>query len=171
MCGGVGFKIKNIPDRELKKYYSSEILKRFKSADRIESFFWRDNPVLPVKTKSGLQLRLWGNKNVNLKLPKTGWAKAESLKEGRWDYMRPEIVDIPIDSGYEKKVWFDMPEGTKGIIVKHGEEERVYMVTKEADFRYKQETKHDREPLGKKINYRYNSSSQEKNNQFDIKSE
>lgn len=118
MCGGVGFKIKNIPEGELKKYYSSELIKRFKTAGRIESFFWYKDAVLPVETKSGIQLRLWGNKEENIRLPKTGWAKEESLKQGKWNYLHPEMVNILIDDGYEKKTWFNMPEGTKGIVVK-----------------------------------------------------
>ena len=153
MCGGVGFKIKNIPEPELKKYYSPEMIKRFKITERIESFFWNNNPVLPVKSKKGIQLLLWGNKDENVKLPKTGWAKEESLKIGKWNYLNPEPVDIPVDSGYEKKTWFEMPKGTKGIVIKRDGNERVYMITKEASAEYMKETGHDREPPGEKKNY------------------
>jgi hypothetical protein len=153
MCGGVGFKTKNIPDKELKKFYSPELIKRFKTTGRIESFFWLKEPVLPVKIKQGTQLVIWGNKDNNLKLPKTGWAKQESLKDGKWNYLNPEPVDIQVDSGYEKKTWFDLPKGTKGIVVKRDNKERVYMITKEAGDEYKKATGHDREPLGEKKNY------------------
>ncbi|MCX6796233.1 MAG: hypothetical protein NTW06_01920 [Candidatus Falkowbacteria bacterium] len=155
MCGGVGFRIKNIPDQELKKYYSPELIKRFKTIDRIESFFWQPKPILPVAGKGGVQLISWGNKDENFKLPKTGWAKEESLQAGKWDYLHPEIVKIPIEQGYEKKTWFDLPQGTQGIVVKKGEDERVYMITKEASEEYKRATGHDREPLGEKKNYEY----------------
>lgn len=153
MCGGVGFKIKNIPERQLKKYYSAELLKRFKSRGRIESFFWQKDARLPAKTKTGTELLSWGNKDEEVKLPLTGWAKKESLAQGKWDYLKPEIVDIPVDSGYEKKTWFDLPKGTKGIMVGRQEDKRVYMITKEASEDYKKETGHDREPLGEKKNY------------------
>lgn len=153
MCGGVGFKIKNIAEDELRKYYSPELIKRFKTADRIESFFWRSNAVLPVTTEHGTELLPWGNKDENVKLPKTGWAKTESLKLGKWNYLKPEMVNIPVDSGYEKKTWFDLPEGTKGIVVKDEGRKSVYMVTKEATEEYRQRTGHDREPLGEKKNY------------------
>lgn len=157
MCGGVGFKTKNISDQELARFYSPELIKRFKTAGRIESFFWNKEPVLPVKTKKGTQLILWGNKDENIKLPKTGWAKNESLKIGKWNYLKPEPVDIPIDSGYEKKTWFDFKDGTKGIVVKKDNNERVYMVTKEADDKYIKETGHNREPIGEKLNFIKNS--------------
>lgn len=150
MCGGIGFKTKNISEEELSKYYSPELAKRFKASDRAESFFWHRNAVLPVRTSKGVQLTIWGNKDKNIRLPQTGWAKEESLKQGKWDYLKPEPADILADSGYEKKVWFDLPEGTKGIIVKRGEEERAYMITKEASEEYRKETGHDREPVGKK---------------------
>jgi hypothetical protein len=153
MCGGVGFKTKNIPENELKKYYSPELIKRFKTTGRIESFFWLKEPVLPVKTKKGVQLVLWGNKDENVKLPKTGWAKEESLKVGKWNYLKPEPVDIPVDSGYEKKTWFNFDNGTKGIVIKRNKDERVYMITKEASEEYKKFAGHGREPLGKKGNY------------------
>jgi len=58
---------------------------------------------LPVQSKDKIQLLSWGNKDDDVKLPKTGWAKEESLCEGKWNYMHPKLVDIPIDAGYEKK--------------------------------------------------------------------
>ena len=61
-------------------------------------------------------------------------------------------MDLLFDSGYEKKIWFDLPGGTKGILVKRGGEERVYMITREASEEYKNETGHGREPLGGKKN-------------------
>lgn len=53
-----------------------------------------------------------------MRLPRTGSAKEEFLKEGKRDYLHPEIVDIPIDQGYKKKAWFDFERGTKGNVVK-----------------------------------------------------
>jgi hypothetical protein len=154
MCGGVGYKIKKIPEEELRKYYSPELIARFKTAGRVESFFWQKNATLPVKNKVGVQLVLWGNKDESVKLTKTGWAKEESLKIGKWNYLHPEVVDIPADSGYEKKTWFDFRNGTKGIVVKNGNDERVYMITREAGKEYKKETGHDREPLGEIVNFK-----------------
>jgi len=160
MCGGVGYKAKNIPEAELRKYYSPELIKRFKDENRVESFFWHDKAALPVKRQGKIQLMLWGNKDKSLKLPPTGWAREESLNSGKWDYLHPEGVDIPVDSGYEKKTWFDFNNGTKGVVVKTGDEERVYMVTKEASKEYERETGHGREPLGEKSNYEEESGKQ-----------
>ena len=160
MCGGVGYKTRNIPESELKKYYSPELLKHFKQTGRIESFFWQTKAVLPVKGRKKVQLVIWGNKDTDIKLPKTGWARQESLDEGKWDYLHPQPVDIAVDSGYEKKTWFELPQGTKGVVVKRGEEERVYMITKEADEAYRKETGHNREPLGPKKNFEHELGGQ-----------
>ena len=111
MCGGVGFRVKNIPDEELKKYYSPEYIEKIKKTGRGESFFWLRDAVLPIKVNGKTQLKLWGNKDEDVRLPSTGWARVESLEMGKWDYLSPEEVDIIIESGYEKKVWFDMPNG------------------------------------------------------------
>jgi hypothetical protein len=154
MCGGVGYKIKKITEKELKRFYSPELIRRFKTSGRVESFFWNRNASLPVETKDGIQLVLWGNKDENIMLPKTGWAKEESLNAGKWDYLYPEVVDIPVDSGYEKKVWFDFDAGTKGIVVGKGDDKHVYMITRGSSEEYLKETGHGREPLGGKSNYK-----------------
>ena len=59
-----------------------------------------------------------------------------------------------MDSGYEKKTRFDLPAGTKGIKVRKGQAEKVYMINREADENYKKQTGHNREPLGEKKNYK-----------------
>ncbi len=162
MCGGAGFKIKNIPEEELKKHYSSQLVKRFKTTGRIESFFWYKDAVLPVQSGDKTQLLTWGNKDDDVRLPKTGWAKEESLREGKWNYMHPKLVEIPIDAGYEKKTWFNMPRGTKGVVVKRDSNERVYMVTKDASEEYRQQTGHGREPVGEKENYAHELGKMDK---------
>lgn len=153
MCGGIRFNLKQVPEAELKKYYSEELIRRFKSTGAVESFFWHKQAVLPVKKKGSdkAQLTLWGNKEGEIKLPKTGWARVESLNEGKWNWLNPEEVDILAEQGYEKKVWFKFQNGTKGVLVKDKQGvEHVYMITKKADEKYRKATGHDREPLGDK---------------------
>lgn len=150
MCGGVGFKIKNIPKKELLKYYSKEQIRDAKKNGELEVFYWNDNAVLPVADSDGTGLVLWGNKDKNIKLPKTGWARIESLEQGKWDYLSPEQVDIDIMRGYEKKVWFSMADGAKGILVEKDGVKRIYMITKEASKEYEKKTGHLREPIGLK---------------------
>lgn len=146
MCGGVAYKIKNISLVELEKTFNGEKLEKINKEGKAQSFFWDKEAVLPVNKKNGISLLPWGNKNPNISLPKTGWARLESLEAHKWDYLEPEFVDIPVFLGFEKNVWFDL-KGAKGVVVRKGNIERVYMITKEASEEHKKLTKHDREPL------------------------
>jgi hypothetical protein len=151
MCGGVAYRYKNIKESELEHFYSPEEIEKARQSGRVESFFWQKQASLPIITKDGLKLCEWGNKDKTIKLPLTGWARSESIEIGKWDYLRPEFVDIFVDSGYEKKVWFDFRGKAKGLLFKDNGKERVYMITKEAGSEYQKLTGHDREPLGYNI--------------------
>lgn len=148
MCGGVFTNWNRVPKKELGKFLSKSELIKITSGEGLESFFWSQTPILPVEDKSGIHIRKWGNRDKELKLPKTGWAKQESLIDGKWNYLKPEKVKILADRGYEKGVWFDIESGgIEGILVAKANEERVYMVTKEASLDYKKLTGHGREAV------------------------
>ena len=89
----------------------------------------------------------WGNRDPEIKLPKTGWAKSESVDEGRWSYLNPQPVVIPAEFGYEKGVWFTIDGGIRGLLIERQEGPRVYMLTKPATAEYARATSHDRMPL------------------------
>ncbi|MFH1668014.1 MAG: hypothetical protein ABH884_03270 [Candidatus Komeilibacteria bacterium] len=143
MCGGVGFRIERISENELRQFYSPDELKEIKNNGQATSFFWSAKPVLPVQEKNEVRLYNWGNRDKEIKLPTTGWAKQESLKQGKWNHLEPKIVNIVAEQGYEKGVWFKIKKGLKGVLVKN----RVYMLTQPADHDYQELTKHDRMPI------------------------
>jgi hypothetical protein len=153
MCGGYKATIKDISDKDLKRFYTPEQIEHLKKSGFIESRFWDKRPVLPVEFDGQIRLFDWGNRDKKAPFPVTGWAKKESIDAGRWKYLRPEEIKIPISKGYEKKVWFDMPEGTKGLLVEKQGDKRVYMITEEAHEQYLRKTKHPRMPVGKKENF------------------
>jgi len=149
MCGGIAFKISKIPKAELDKFYSElEIVDQIKK-DQAQSYFWSKRPVLPIEDSNrNIKLYDWGNRSEEVKLPKTGWAKQESIEQGWWQQYKPKFVTIPAEKGYEKGVWFDLSgRGFEGIAVKDKKDERVYMITKPASQEYKNLTHHDREPI------------------------
>jgi hypothetical protein len=80
-------------------------------------------------------------------LPKTGWAKLESVQKGTWKWLQPESVTIPSVQGFEKKKWFKTPGGIQGIKVKYKDQTRVYMLTAPATKNYLRLTGHERMPL------------------------
>lgn len=146
MCGGITYDVEKIPEDELKKFYTIEQIKLFKKNKMISSFFWDKKPILPIKENNNITLFEWGNRDKNIKLPKTGWAKNESIERGKWKYLNPKKVKIPATKGYEKQVWFDLKGDIEGILVEKNDTKRVYMVTKEADINYLKKTKHNRMP-------------------------
>lgn len=149
MCGGIGFGYKKVPEEQLKQFFSQKELEKFKKDNLVTSFFWSKNPVLPIQEENGsIVLLPWGNRNINEKMPKTGWAKNESLQKHKWDYLKPVNSKILADKGYEKGVWFDIPNGfLKGITIKQQDQSLVYMVTQPASPEYFKLTGHDRQPV------------------------
>jgi len=149
MCGGVGFKTRNLSEGEMEKFYSPDQIRAIKKAGHAQQFFWSEKAFLPIETKHGIELKIWGNKADDLAIPKTAWAKLESIRAGKWEYLNPKPVLLAIDSGMEKKVWFSLPQGATGLMIRKDGQDIVYLVTKEADAEYKAKTGHNRQPVGK----------------------
>ena len=107
------------------------------------------DPQLPVVHDGQMLIYEWGNRGGKIpKLPKTGWCRDESLKEGKWRWLSPEPVIIPAQFGLEKGIWFVITEGIKGIVVRdQAERPHVYMLTQDASTYFQNMTKHDRMPV------------------------
>lgn len=65
-----------------------------------------------------------------------GWARLDSIHNGKWDRWFPMPVKIPILSFMEKDIsgeshWYDITKGKfiQGLIAREGNELRVYIVT------------------------------------------
>jgi hypothetical protein len=109
-------------------------------------------PQLPIirAGQTDWELVVWGNRDQEQsRLPKTGWAREESLLAGKWQYLRPEVVKIPAQRGHEKQVWFPIPAtGITGLLVADEEQQpHVFMLTRTASPEYEQLTRHDRMPV------------------------
>jgi hypothetical protein len=130
MCGGV----------------TTEQLQLARASGTVQSVFWQPRPVLPAIVDGDLRLFDWGNRDEELKLPKTGWVRVESLDAGKWNYLKPKEIVIPAFEGVEKKVWFEIDHGIRGFLVRRGDERRVYMLTLPPTPEYRALTGHDRMP-------------------------
>ncbi len=153
MCGGIGFLYSDINREELSYYYTDEEIADFKKDGEVRSYFWQKHPVLPILYDGGLKLFDWGNRNKNVRLPKTGWARVESVIENKWKYLHPVEVTIPARRGFEKKVWFDIENGIKGLLVDRDGCEIVYMITEKANEEFMEHILHDRMPYLNKSGY------------------
>ena len=147
MCGGVFTKLNRIPKKELEKRFSEKEIQKFEKNGGFESFFWSQMPLLPVENNETVELVAWGNRDAEVELPKTGWAKKESIDIGKWAYLKPTIVKIPVDKGFEKGVWFEPNGDFQGLRVNKDGKDRVYMITKNASEEYLKLTKHNRQPV------------------------
>jgi hypothetical protein len=146
MCGGVRFKYDEQLQPALAEAYSGQQLDQAREAGIVTSVFWQARPVLPALLDGNLRLFDWGNRDESLKLPKTGWVRAESLEAGKWNYLRPREIVIPAFQGVEKKVWFGIDHGIRGFLVRRGDIERIYMLTLPPTPEYHALTGHDRMP-------------------------
>ena len=108
-------------------------------------------PQLPIQRAEGeaWDLVLWGNRDDPLsRLPRTGWAREESVLAGKWRSLQPEPVVIPAQRGCEKGVWFPINVGLQGLlVVDEHRTPHVFMLTRAATPEYAALTKHDRMPL------------------------
>lgn len=160
MCGGVIFPYKKEYREILEKYYSPEDVAKFEATGEVRSLYWqRSEPVLPVisaqsdendEEKDGEQeprLMLWGNRDKEATFPKTGWARMESIEEGKWRYLKPKPAVIPVSFGVEKGKWFTIKTGIAGLVVQKDGEERIYMLTREANPEFFDHTHHERMPV------------------------
>jgi hypothetical protein len=149
MCGGVTFRLGDIPGEELERFFLAEELAAFEAMGRAESFFWARRPVLPIRaTGQAGVVRLcdWGNREKGIALPRTGWARMESLDAGRWRHLSPAGIEIPAERGCEKKAWFEIAGTIAGVLVERDGVARAYMVTVPATPEYQARTGHDRMP-------------------------
>ncbi|PIR94502.1 hypothetical protein COT97_00975 [Candidatus Falkowbacteria bacterium CG10_big_fil_rev_8_21_14_0_10_39_11] len=147
MCAGLSFDIDIINPDELDHFFLPAEYDKHRRGDRVEVFFWDRKPFLPVEEDDGVHLYSWGNREKDVKMPKTGWAKLESIQDGRWDWLAPKIVKIPSLSGCEKKKWFKTPAGIKGLKVRYHNIIRVYLITQKANQNFQTKIGHDRMPI------------------------
>ena len=153
MCGGYRVYSEKIKETELLKFFSPEQVEEIMNKEFYEGHFWDPRPLLPVEVQGQISFFDWGNRDKKAPFPTTGWAKQESIEKGRWNWLHPKAAKIPIVKGLEKGVWFDLPEGTEGLLVEKEDDKRVYMITEAASDDYKKHVKHERMPVGKKKNY------------------
>lgn len=153
MCRGISI-LKSRLSRELYEQYELERLvhRRNEAADEELWFDFADRTVsrvlLPVIHDGRLGIYEWGNRGGKSKLPKTGWAKKESIEAGKWRWLKPESVEIPCSFGLEKGIWFQINEGIGGMLVRdESDQPHVYMLTEPASHYYEVMTRHDRMPV------------------------
>jgi hypothetical protein len=121
MCGGVYY---SLNDQDIRVYFPNP------------------KAQLPVKSRGGgISTLAWGRRQEQTgALPLGGWARLDSIYAGRWDRWFPVPVKIPVKSFMEKDLeghshWYDLTRGQwiQGLVARHRQERRVYVVTIEPE--------------------------------------
>lgn len=95
---------------------------------------------LPILMRSGnIRLFEWGRREREPgALPATGWARMDSIQDGKWDRFEHRTVRIIVDRYMEKdrdrnSHWFKLELGyyIQGLMCQKGDERRVYIVTEQ----------------------------------------
>ncbi len=144
MCGGVIVHWQSVPDPE----HIGQMM-RIGTEERVLSFSYSRKPMIPAEKDGVTNLYVWGNRDrKDSKLPHTGWCRAESVDEGKWNWLRPIPILIPAIGGIEKGKWMRFDGGMKGLLVEDEKKfEHVYMLTQPATEDYARYTKHPRMPM------------------------
>ena len=104
----------------------------------IKTYFPNPHSELPVlQADDSVELFAWGRRKQQAgNLPLGGWARQESLAQGRWDQWFPKPVPVMINEFMEKDErrnshWFSITSGKyiQGIIARYNAETRLYIVT------------------------------------------
>jgi hypothetical protein len=154
MCQGIALSIDQLPEALLRAQQHRVIL-REPGVSREVRFLYRDpRPELPVWHDSRLMIYLWGNNATPRDggpggLPRTGWCRQEDIEAGIWQPLRPVPVEIPATLGWERGVWFLVPEGgLRGVLVRDASgRPHVYLLTQPASHYYQIMTRSPRMPV------------------------
>jgi len=121
MCGGVYY---SINDQDIRVYFPNP------------------KAQLPVKARNGgISTLVWGRRHQQAgALPLGGWARLDGIYAGHWDRWFPQPVKMPVKSFMEKDLeghshWYDLARGQwiQGLVARHRQERRVYVVTIEPE--------------------------------------
>lgn len=138
MCGGV----------EISGQYT-------RTGEQLKIYFPNPKAALPVLGSDGDDVVWvpWGRRREQAgRGPAGGWARLNSIEEGRWDKYGPTRVRIPASRFMEKdetKIshWFDLKDSQviEGIVIGKDDQQRLYVITTDAPA--EQAWVHDRWPL------------------------
>ena len=109
-------------------------------------YFPSPKAALPVLKKDGeIEWITWGKRTEETapQFPDGGWARLDSIKQGKWQRYQPRPVLLPVHSFMEKdhdkaSHWFDLQAGEllQGLLAIQNDIRRVYVVTTDTPDEY-----------------------------------
>ncbi|HEY7159567.1 MAG TPA: hypothetical protein VH575_36810 [Gemmataceae bacterium] len=123
---------------------------RERGGEKEVEFLFRDTPrLLPVWIEGRLRVATWGNnRGESRALPCSGWTQRETVESGGWAAFQTKTVIIPASLGLEKKVWFRIHQGERGLLVEDDRgTPRVYVICEPSTHYYQVKTRSRWMPL------------------------
>jgi hypothetical protein len=150
VCLGIAVAGSELPTELIGRYGLERRLHR-RGEQQEYRFLYRDRRAcLPIWRDGQLQIVRWGNgRGQSRILPRTGWTRQASIREGRWQGIEAVTVEIPASYGLERRgVWFLIETGIQGLLVPDERGIAVcYMVCEPASHYYRIMTGSERMPV------------------------
>ena len=108
------------------------------NGELVNVYFPNPRATLPVLTKQGQWVMLpWGRRKTQTgNLPMGGWARLESIHQGRWNQYFAKPIKLVASAFMEKDIegvshWYPVIQGQylQGLLARYDNERRVYVVT------------------------------------------
>ncbi|MBD3330053.1 hypothetical protein GF354_00820 [Candidatus Peregrinibacteria bacterium] len=122
MCTSIRFSRYEFRDSELDSYGLSP------SGDQVRVSIYAAKPVLPIFYRGKNIFVEWGNKR-DMRLPRTGFCRMDSLKAGKWRWFEPEKVKVVASFAMVNGVWFQVREGISAILVSGFGKKKCFILT------------------------------------------
>lgn len=156
MCTGITVSRHAVPDELIKQYNLEErFMQRSEHAGKEILFMQRHrHPLLPVHYQGQTRIMPWGNRRRNVKVPLAWSCELSAIESGSWSHFSPEPVEVPATFGLERGVWYQVPQGIRGVVI-HDQHDHpyVYLLLEPASHYYQVMTGYHLEPvfLGEQI--------------------
>ncbi|QDU10184.1 hypothetical protein [Gimesia aquarii] len=150
MCTGITVSRHAVPDEFIKQYNLEErFFQRSERAQKEILFMQRHRlPLLPVFYQGAVHVMRWGNRRRDIKVPLAWNCDMATLESGAWTQYAPEPIEILATFGFEKGVWYQVPEGIRGVVIHDQHNEPyVYLLLQPSSHYYQVMTGYDREPV------------------------
>jgi putative SOS response-associated peptidase YedK len=117
-----------------------------KSGKEWTIYFPSPKAALPILKKDGdVEWVTWGKRKEEpvQGFPNGGWARLDSINEGKWKRFHPKPVLLPVQSFMEKdherkSHWIEVPQGevVQGLLANFTDQSRLYVVTTDTPDEY-----------------------------------
>lgn len=118
MCAGIALAWSELPTDLIGRHGLARRVHERGGAREVQ-FLYRDGgPRLPVWRDGRLQIVRWGNgRGQSRFLPRTGWTWLATIQSGGWRGTDAIPVDIPATLMWDRRIWYWVRQGLRGLLV------------------------------------------------------